>query len=43
VNKNLPIAEYDVEHARAWKSHVLTMDRAQATLEKYFGAVGTIF
>jgi len=43
LNGKEPIAEYTVEHARAWKERVLKMPRAQATMEKHFGAVGTIF
>ena len=48
LNGKLPIAEYTVEHARAWKSYVSVMTRngkplAHATLEKTFGAVTTLF
>lgn len=48
LNGTLPIAEYTVAHARAWKQHVAAMTRdgkalAHATLEKTFGAITTLF
>ncbi len=49
LNGDLPIAEYNTAHARAWKDHVLKMtDRkgrplAHATLVKNFGAISTLF
>ena len=49
LNGDLPIAEYNTTHARAWKDHVLKMtDRrgnplAHATLVKNFGAISTLF
>lgn len=49
INGDLPIAEYTVPHARAWKDHVLKMtDRkgkelAFGTLVKIFGAMPTLF
>ena len=49
LNGDLPIAEYTVAHARAWKQHVAAMTNgggaplAHATLEKAFGAVTTLF
>lgn len=48
LNGDLPVAEYTVDHARAWKQHVVAMTRngkslAHATLVKAFGGVTTLF
>ena len=48
LNEDRPVSQYTVDHARAWKNHVIAMKRdgkplAQSTLEKWFGALVTLF
>src|SRR5260370_5243175 len=48
LNKDLPIAEYTSEHARAWKDYVLSMTNgdkplAYSTLKHWFDYPGVLF